>query len=262
MNTTLPTISVICPTYNSEKYVSDTIRSVLNQATPPFELIVSDDGSTDETLKVVERMTKDALFTVRVLKNPHQGPGAARNAGIRAAQGEWIAFLDSDDRWHTGKIAHVLEAITEHPEVNFFCHDQCHRFLDGREVPLHLPKRYQGMVIARQLFRNCPFATSAVVCRKDLLVGHGMFNERLMSAQDFELWLRLIPQLRVYFIDEVLGTYCDRSGNISSTKRWQHFRNQLWALSKNKRNTKMSWYMFGMVRHVAIFAKNQLLRFL
>ncbi|MBI2552404.1 hypothetical protein HYW17_03855 [Candidatus Uhrbacteria bacterium] len=71
---------------------------------------------------------------------------------------------------------------SQYPRTNFFYHDQYHRFLDGREEPLNLAKRYQGMIVPRQLFRNCPFATSAVVCRRDWLVQHGMFNERLMSA--------------------------------------------------------------------------------
>lgn len=256
-----PTISVVIPTYNSAPFIRETLASILSQTEPLFEVIISDDGSTDNTVAVVEEIIREVVKpAVRILKNTHGGPGAARNAGIKAAQGDWIAFIDSDDKWTNEKIARVKLAMKQNPEVNFFCHDQYHRFLNGKEERLNLAKRYRMMIPAKQLFYNCPFATSAVVCRKDILLKHGLFNETLLSAQDYELWLRLLPSLRPHFIDEVLGWYIDRRGNISSSKRWRYFKNVLWALWHNRQNTKIRWYLIGMVRLVVIFCKEEFKR--
>lgn len=258
---TRPTISVVCPTYNSAAYVADTIQSVLQQTMPPLELIVSDDGSTDQTVEIIERLSENAPFEVSVLKNSHRGPGAARNAGIFAAKGDWIAFLDSDDRWHPEKIARLTRAIIEHPEKNFFCHDAYQRFVRGHEKRMNLPGRFrQGAPLTKQLFCNCLFTTSAVVCRRDLLLAHGGFDETLPSAQDYELWLRLSPHLTVHFIDEPLGWHIDRPGNISSGKRWRQLRNEVIALSKNRRSATVWWYVLGVARHVAVFCKNRILK--
>ncbi len=263
MNHVETSMSVVCPAYNSAGFITETLQSISTQTCLPFEVVVSDDGSTDDTVATVEQFAKkNPHLKIVVLKNAHKGPGAARNAAIRAAGGAWIAFLDSDDRWKPEKVTRVAMAIQDHPDINFFCHDQYHRFLDGRDEPLNLARRYQGMMVSRQIFRNCPFATSAVVCRKNVLMEHGLFNEQLMSAQDYELWLRISPFLHVYFIDEPLGWYIDRKENISSKKRWRHLQNVLIALSVNRKNTKMRWYVAGVARHLAVFCKNQLLKVL
>src|SRR3989338_6638530 len=97
MNTVSPKISVVCPTWNSAVFIKDTLASVLSQTRLPLEVIVSDDGSNDNTIEVVDRMTQKITEPfVRILRNAHKGPGAARNAGVRAANGDWIAFFDSE----------------------------------------------------------------------------------------------------------------------------------------------------------------------
>lgn len=252
-----PTISVVCPAYNSAAFIAETLRCVFAQTLPPYECIVADDGSSDTTAAIAEALAEGAPTRVRVLRNPHRGPGAARNAAIRAATGDWIAFLDSDDMWDPVKVERVTAAMLAHPACNFFCHNQRHQRRDGSTVVLDLAARYAHIPIQQQLFRNCPFATSAVVCRRDLLLNHGCFDENLMSAQDYELWLRLGPALRVYFIPEVLGLYRDRSGNISSSRRLRHLGNVLWALTGHRRSTSRTRYLLGVLRHLVAFGKHQ-----
>lgn len=260
---TTPLISVVCPTYNSAAYVADTIQSVLNQTVSPLEFIVSDDGSSDNTVAVVEHLVKYAPCTVQILRNPHQGPGAARNSGIRAAKGEWIAFLDSDDRWKSDKVGCVLQAILEHPEANFFCHNEEHIFLNGSSKALDYGSHYKVNVsLPYQLFRGNLFSTSAVVCRRDLLLGHGLFDEELSSAQDYELWIRISPFIEVHFISDVLGYYVDRRGNISSTKAIKRLINLWRALSKNKDIVGLREYSFALARQVTIFIVQSTLRLL
>ncbi len=258
-----PSISVVSPTYNSSPFIRETVASILEQTVLPDEMVFADDGSTDGTHTIIRKMMIGrAAPTLQVLSNPHRGPGAARNAAVLAATGEWIAFLDSDDRWEPIKIERIREAITTHPNANFFCHNQHHRRRDGSIELLDLASQYRSdIALPRQLFRVCLFATSAVICRRDLLLTHGLFDESLPSAQDYELWLRLAPHLRVQFVSEALGWYIERPGSISSTSRWRHFANVMRALTRNRRNTLPRWYWAGMLRHSGAFAKHRIERY-
>ncbi|OGL66803.1 hypothetical protein A3B21_00160 [Candidatus Uhrbacteria bacterium RIFCSPLOWO2_01_FULL_47_24] len=257
-----PTISVVCPTYNSVAFVEKTIRTVLEQSVSPFELIISDDGSSDMTLEVVRQATGQAPFPVQILQNTHAGPGAARNAGIQAAKGEWIAFLDSDDLWHKRKIERVTKEIEQHSGVNFFCHNVYH-FLNGKQVLTDLASRYRhGIPLPKQLFTNYFIGTSAVVCKRDILLSYNGFDETLPSAQDYEMWLRMSPSLNIVMIPEALVWYIDRPESISANNSWRHFNNVLRAFSKNRDYVNRVRYYYAIIRYAVIFCKNQLATFL
>lgn len=111
--------SVVIAVYNGEKTIRRAIESVLAQTLPPREIIVVDDGSTDETYRIVSRYGPP----VKVLRQPNQGVAAARNAGVEAAQGEWVAFLDADDCYYPDRLALTAEIIQRHPEVDFVTSD-------------------------------------------------------------------------------------------------------------------------------------------
>lgn len=260
--TRTPLVSVVCPTYNSREFVERSLGSVLAQTIPPFELVVADDGSTDGTPDLVEQVVgRDAPCDVRLLRQHHRGPGATRNAGVRAARGMWIAFLDSDDQWDPQKIARVLGAIAAYPAVNFFCHSETHVRLDGSRELLDYGARYRPQEsLPRQLFRNNLFSTSAVVCRRDLLVQRGLFDETLPSAQDYELWLRLSQWLRVHFLRESLGYYIDRPGNITSMPSVRRLGNVSRALTRNRRIVGFWQFATSIERHALAFAKEMILR--
>ena len=171
--------------------------------------------------------------------NKHKGPGACRNAGILKASGEWIAFLDSDDIWEENKIEICIKAIRENPKANFFCHNEIFEKKNGKEVILKYNKRFNNNFnLSTQLFYANMFSTSAVICKKNILINNGCFNETLMSAQDYELWLRLSPILNVIFIKDVLGRYVERKNNITNTNIILRFKNELRIifLHKNKAN--------------------------
>jgi len=124
-------ISVICPTYNSENFVENTLTSVINQSFLPDEIILIDDGSTDNTIQVLESFKKEYKRNIRIqiLKSNHNGPGKARNIGIKNANNEWIAFLDSDDIWHANKLERIHDIFKENEETNFFMDSQLAVFL-------------------------------------------------------------------------------------------------------------------------------------
>lgn len=240
-------VTVIIPAYNASRFLRRTLDSVAAQQLQPAAIVVADDGSTDDTVAIAEAFAlQHTGCTTRVLREPHRGPGAARNAAVRAATTPWIAFLDSDDLWNPDKLAVVHAEIMHHPEVNFFCHDQTIRFLDGTSRVSDLggaidPRR----PFTPQLWQANRFMTSAVVCRRELVLAAGAFDETLASAQDYELWLRMSPTIVVRFISRALGEYIERRGNISTTRFWRQLRN-LWRV-KHRHRDKVSTGMYVRV---------------
>lgn len=221
-----PKISVVCPTYNSEGYIRRTLDSIFTQKCPPHELIISDDGSTDGTVSIIQNyIEKNNRFPAVLLRNTHRGPGAARNRGIETASGEWIAFLDADDLWNKDKLSTVQEHIQKHPDKNLFSHDETYVRLDGSQEVLEYGRCYNdGQPLPRQMFLRNFFSTSTVVCRKDLLEKAGFFDEDLPSAQDYEMWLKASPHIKPFFIKKVLGYYMEREGSITCLYYWKKYR--------------------------------------
>lgn len=235
-------ITVVIPAYQAEKFLERTLETISAQTCLPTRVIVIDDGSIDKTCDVVENFSnRNSKLNVLLLKNNHKGPGAARNAGILAADTPWIAFLDSDDLWRPGKIASVVEVIGKNPQANFICHNELLKFEDGREQILDYGAGYRpGEALTKQLYMKNLFSTSAVVCKRDLLLKWNGFNEGLSSGQDYDLWLKMSPDMNPIFISQVLGTYMFRQGNISSSKYWKRLLNML-------RIRKTHWKKGGML---------------
>lgn len=223
-------ISVVCPTFNSSRFIEKALTSVVHQARRPEEVIICDDGSSDDTTDVVERFVASHGEGInwKVERILHRGPGAARNTGIANAQGDWIAFLDSDDLWHPEKLRRVEAAIVANSDANFFCHAEQRVDKKGRISRLESFIAFRpDRPLPPQLYLRNLFSTSAVTCSKELLLTHGMFSERLMSAQDYELWLRLSLYVRPVFLPYILGYYVERDGNISSGKLHKRMANEL-----------------------------------
>ena len=105
-------ISVIVPCCNAERFIESSLESIANQTLQPYEVIVVDDGSTDGSLDVIQ----SSSLTIRVLRSPRTGGAGARNVGIRAARGEWLAFLDADDIWYGEHLGRARELISKHQE--------------------------------------------------------------------------------------------------------------------------------------------------
>ncbi len=222
-------ISVVCPAYNSAAFIIDTLKSVLAQHQLPNEVFIVDDGSSDQTVSLIESFAaENKQLPIRLFKQDHLGPGAARNLGIEKATSTWIAFLDSDDLWFPTKIESILSAMQSHPEANFFSHNEMMKNLDGSEEQMNYAN---GLDTSKPLppqlyFRNF-FSTSTVVCKRDLLLKWKGFNATLSSAQDYELWLRMSVELVPIYIQDSLGTYVMRKGNISTSRFWRRLINIL-----------------------------------
>lgn len=194
-----PLVSVIVPTFNRERFINAAIDSVLAQTYRHFELIVVDDGSTDTTPDLLAAYG-DA---VRVIRQPNQGVSAARNTGIRASQGEYIALLDSDDYWKREKLACQIDFFSTHPDAGI-CQTEEIWIRNGVRVnPKKKHRKYSGMIFEKTL-PLCLVSPSAVMIRKSLLDEVGLFDTRLPACEDYDLWLRIAWKHPVHLIDTPL----------------------------------------------------------
>ena len=198
-NQKIPLVSVIIPTYNRGRMLNAAIDSVLAQEYQNVELIVVDDGSTDNTAELLNEYGQN--FTVISQKNA--GVSSARNAGIAAASGRYIAFLDSDDLWLPQKLTHQVQFFNLYSEA-LICQTEEIWIRNGRQVnPKLRHKKLSGMIFEPSL-HLCLVSPSAVVIRHTLFEEVGLFDETLPACEDYDLWLRVSCRYPVYLIDTPL----------------------------------------------------------
>jgi len=200
---TMLKVNVIIPAYNAQDYIRDSVESVLLQTYDNVEIIVINDGSTDKTPEILASFGKK----IRVIHQENKGLSEARNAGIQAANGQLIAFLDSDDLWLTEKIEKQAALFTKDPQLGFaYTGISIFGQGAGKDFKDIKPKFYRGHVL-RELFCY-PFITvSSAMVKKICLDEVGLFDPENPSTQDYDLWMRLAERYRVDFIDEPLVRY-------------------------------------------------------
>lgn len=203
-------ISVVVPLYNKEKAIIATLQSVLAQTYTDYEVLVVDDGSTDNSLKVVsERINELGNERIRVIHKENGGVSSARNRGIREAKGDFIALLDGDDLWEPTFLEEQVKLIHDFPNaamwgVNtaFIKKGKCRKWEQG------MGEGYRGYV--ENYFgtkHNDLFCSSSVVICKDVFEEVGYFDERISSSEDLDMWYRIILKYPVVFYDKVLVYY-------------------------------------------------------
>ncbi len=196
---TAPIVSVVLPTYNRGWCLKGAIDSVLDQNFGRFELIVVDDGSIDDTSRLLSAYG-DRL---RIIRQQNRGVSAARNSGIRAARGKAIALLDSDDSWLPGKLTAQVDYFNAHRDA-LICQTEEIWVRNGVRVnPGKRHRKEAGMIFERSL-ALCLVSPSAVMMRKSLLDEVGLFDERLPACEDYDLWLRIAWKHPVHLIDRPL----------------------------------------------------------
>jgi glycosyltransferase involved in cell wall biosynthesis len=194
-----PSVSVIIPTYNRGWILGEAIDSVLAQEYSDYELIVVDDGSTDDTQEILDLYGQDIV----VFRQPNQGVSAARNLGIAESRAELVAFLDSDDLWLPQKLTRQVAFFQSNP-VALICQTEETWVRNG--VRVNPKKRHQklaGMIFEPSL-ALCLVSPSAVMIRKTLFDTVGLFDESLPACEDYDLWLRVSCRYPVFLIDEPL----------------------------------------------------------
>lgn len=194
---TLPKVSVILPTYNRARTLETAIDSVLEQDYPNIELIVIDDGSTDNTPQVLAGYNG----RVTLISQPNKGVSAARNAGIKKSRGELIALLDSDDAWTSEKISCQVEFFNSHPEAMICQTEEIWIRNHHRVNPKAKHKKPSGMIFEPSL-KLCLVSPSAVMMRKALFEIKGLFDETFTVCEDYDLWLRISHDTPVFLIEK------------------------------------------------------------
>ena len=184
-----PLVSIIIPSWNTASYVREAVDSALAQTYPNCEIIVVDDGSTDDTKAVLEPYAKAKKITY--IYQANKGLSGARNAGIKASAGEFIALLDSDDVFLPEKIAEQVAYLMEHPSCDIsYCN--LYHFWDGESALLRLNyEYYSGDDVLPYLLAMNFIAPLSVVLRRSTIERFGMFDENLKRSEDLEFWLRL-----------------------------------------------------------------------
>jgi glycosyltransferase involved in cell wall biosynthesis len=215
-----PLVSAIIPVYNRSWFIGRAVESVLAQDYGPLELIVVDDGSRDATSRILEEVAQAASesgVAYRVLRQENRGVSAARNLGIRHAEGEWIALLDSDDEWLPAKTSRQMDRLLARPELDIIQTDEIWVRRGVRvNAPARLAKR-EGDLFARCL-DHCAISPSAVMMRAALFDEVGLFDESYPACEDYELWLRIAHGRPVGLVPErLLVKYGGHRDQLSST---------------------------------------------
>jgi len=191
-----PLVSVIIPTYNRAWVLREAIDSVLAQEFKDFELIVVDDGSTDNTGEILGSYEQDIL----VVRQPNKGVSAARNRGIAAAAGRLIAFLDSDDLWLPRKLSSQVGFFNSNPAAVINQTEEIWVRNGVRVNPKTRHHKFSGMIFERSL-ALCLVSPSAVMIKKNLFSEVGVFDENLPACEDYDLWLRISCRYPVHLIE-------------------------------------------------------------
>lgn len=208
-----PLVSVIIPAYNSSRYICEAIDSVLSQTYDNLEVIVVNDGSTDTTLQVLEKYHKRII----VIDQLNQGAAHARNTGIKAAKGEFITFLDSDDYWFKQKVELQIQYLRQHPEMGAVYADWSRWHPVGNEFPDPLTLAPQNVTLEidpeqsgwlyEKLFSDFIITTITILIKKSVLDEIGYFDTSLKMGEDYDLWLRLSRVTRIDKLSTPLALY-------------------------------------------------------
>jgi glycosyltransferase involved in cell wall biosynthesis len=263
-------ISVVIPSYNSEKYIEETIQSVLKQTLTNIEIIVIDDGSTDRSADIVKSYTP----LVRLIQQTNAGVSFARNRGIQEARGQYICFIDSDDYWLPDKLEKQLNAFHNHPETGAVFSDfirwnegELNTFpsVDDLDLSAHqegIDPNFSGWIFHLFLL-DCWMLTSSAMIRKEVFLKCGLFNTNLPCGEDWDLWLRISREYPFIKLREPTTLYRQHKEQTTSRVRDIDYRTtiltqaaQRWGLcSRDGRCISQREFLNQLSKYHAIFAR-------
>ena len=220
-------ISVIVPVFNRQELLGRALRSIERQTAAVHQVIVVDDGSTDATADVV----RNQFPNFELLQQPNRGVSSARNAGVQAATGDWVALLDSDDEWLPQKIEHQTRALLQAPQMRL-CHTDEIWVRNGVRVNPMKKHQKRGGHIFEHCLPLCCMSPSSVVMRRDVFEETGLFDEALPACEDYDYWLRFCAEHPVLYLDEPLLKKYGGHDDQLSRKYWGMDRFRIKAMEK------------------------------
>ena len=214
-------ISVVMPCYNAIPYLEAAVASVLGQSYPHVELVVVDDGSTDGSTDIIQRLAAEHPDRVTALYQSRAGPYAARNHGLVHARGNFIAFLDADDYWDPDALKYLHDAIDASHADLAYCGWR-NVGITATDSRPQIPPEYAEQDRIIRFLQNCPWPINAALIRRQLVDDIRGFSERAPTAMDYDLWLRILArQPRLVRVPEVLAFHRHYPRGDAHIPRWQ-----------------------------------------
>ena len=232
-------ISVVIPLYNKQESIVATLQSVLAQTYQNFEIVVVDDGSTDNSANIAEEFLRDRMaYGVeckgRFIRKANGGVSSARNEGIRQAQYNYVAFLDADDYWEPTYLAAQAKMIQDFPQAKMWgtAWGKTYRDIKINQNGVNIPEKFRGLIDANQYFSNRMFLffTDVVVLDKRIFQEIEMFDERIGCGEDLDMWWRIILHYPVAYDNQCLAYYrwdAENRITMSKPKLQKHFINYI-----------------------------------
>jgi glycosyltransferase involved in cell wall biosynthesis len=241
-----PLVSIIIPTYNREELIKETLQSVQNQTYGDWECLIVDDGSTDNTNEILQKVNSEDSRFKSFFNEGKKGACGARNTGINKSKGSFIIFLDSDDLLEANCLKNRLQKFQHHPEKDFivFSTLQFYRNMGDSNILINVPTKKEEDILVRFLNLDVPWLSTGPIWKKKSLIELGYWNEDILSYQDWELHLRAILQGFSYQhfteidnywrVNEGIDSIGDNSGDYEHLKSHIKLMKDLKPYFKNK----------------------------
>lgn len=238
-----PMVSIVIPTYNTGEYIQYTLESVFKQTYEDFEVIVVDDGSTDDTKEVLQVY----MERIRYIYQENSGRSEARNTGIKAAKGKYVAFLDSDDLWTPGKLETQIDILEKNHDIDFLFGDK-QRFSNDGRIIIHSMFKEKGYdeiffgdsLYVRDAYKKLldePFIpTGTVIMKRDCFDEAGLFDKDIY-AEDWDFWLRVALFKNMAYANELWELERDRPGSGSKNLK-AVYESNIKTIEKHEREYK------------------------
>ena len=235
-NKAIEEISVIIPTYNRCDLLKRAINSVIKQTITPKEIIIVDNGSTDQTYQMVSSLFPEINYFIE----KKRGVSAARNKGILESKSKWIAFLDSDDAWKPTKLEKQIEFSTFNQDKYRIIHTDETWYRNKKFLNQLKKHKKSGGNIFKNSLQLCCISPSSVVLKKQIFEEYGLFDENLEVCEDYDMWIRITAKEEVGFLDSPLVLKYGGHSDQLSKKFWGMDRFRIKSLEKNLKNEHFS----------------------
>ena len=229
-------ISVIIPTYNRCDLLKRAINSVIKQTITPKEIIIVDNGSTDQTYQMVSSLFPEINYFIE----KKRGVSAARNKGILESKSKWIAFLDSDDTWKPTKLEKQMEFSIFNQDKYRIIHTDENWYRNKKFLNQLKKHKKSGGNIFKNSLQLCCISPSSVVLKKQIFDDYGLFDENLEVCEDYDMWIRITAKEEVGFLDSPLVLKYGGHSDQLSKKFWGMDRFRIKSLEKNLKNEHFS----------------------